>query len=147
MKIILLEDIRTLGKKGDVTEVADGYGRNLIAKKKAKEATSKNLNDLKLKNAHDEKVAEEKLEDAQKLGKEIEGKIVKVSLKAGKDGRTFGSVSSKEIAQAIKEQMDLDLDKKKLLIDEPIKTLGVHEVKVKLHSKVTTMIRVQVQEA
>ncbi|MCR4843046.1 MAG: 50S ribosomal protein L9 [Eubacterium sp.] len=147
MKIILLEDIRTLGKKGEVTEVADGYGRNLISKKKAKEATGKNLNDLKLKKANDEKVAAEKLDEAQKLGEEIKDKIVELSLKAGKDGRTFGSVSSKEISEAIKKQWNMDIDKKKLDIAEPIKSLGVHEVKVKLHTKVTTTIRVKVSEA
>lgn len=147
MKIILMEDIKTLGIKGDVAEVSDGYGRNLISKKKAKEATQANLNDLKLKNKHEEKVAEEKLADAKALGAEMEGKIVTLSLKAGKDGRVFGSVSSKEISQAIKAQMDLDIDKKKLLIEEPIKTLGTHEVKVKLHPQVTTMIRVKVTEA
>lgn len=147
MKIILLEDVKPLGKKGDVTEVADGYGRSLIGKKKAKEATAKNLNDLKLQNAHNEKVAKEQLADAKKLSSDLEGRIVTLKLKAGKEGKTFGSVSSKEIADAVKTQWGLELDKKKLIIDEPIKTLGTHDVTVKLHSEVTSTIKVKVEEA
>ena len=145
MKIILLEDIRTLGKKGDVAEVADGYGRSLISKKKAREATAKNLNDLKLKKAHDEKMAAERLEEAKNLAAKIEGKKVTLKLKAGKDGKTFGSVSSKEIAEAVKNEWSVELDKKKISIDEPIKSLGVHEVTVKLHPGVSSVIRVSVE--
>ncbi len=147
MKIILLEDVKTLGKKGEVADVADGYGRSLISKKKAKEATAKNLNDLKLQKAHSKKVEEEQLEDAKKLGSEIEGRIVTLKLKAGKDGKTFGSVSSKEIAEAVKEQWNLELDKKKLSSDEPIKTLGTHNVTVKVHPRVSATIKVKVEEA
>lgn len=146
MNIILQEDVRSLGKKGEVVTVSDGYGRNLINKKKALEATSKALNDLKLKNKHDEKVAEQKLQDAKELGEKIKEMSVSLTLKAGEGGRVFGSVSAKEIAEAIKSQLHLDIDKKKLILDEPIRSFGTHEVSVKLHPQVTSMIRVKVTE-
>jgi large subunit ribosomal protein L9 len=146
MNIILLEDVRSLGKKGEVVKVSDGYGRNLINKKKAIEGTAKNLNDLKLKQKHDEKLAEERLEAAKKLGEELKEMSVELKLKAGTGGRVFGSVSSKEISQAAKEQLGLDLDKKKLLLEEPIRSFGTHEVTVKLHPQVSTVLRVKVTE-
>lgn len=146
MNIILLEDVRSLGKKGEVVKVSDGYGRNLINKKKAIEGTAKNLNDLKLKQKHDEKLAEERLEVAKKLGEELKEMSVELKLKAGTGGRVFGSVSSKEISQAAKEQLGLDLDKKKLLLEEPIRSFGTHEVTVKLHPQVSTVLRVKVTE-
>lgn len=146
MNIILLEDVRSLGKKGEVVKVSDGYGRNLINKKKAIEGNAKNLNDLKLKQKHDEKLAEERLEAAKKLGEELKEMSVELKLKAGTGGRVFGSVSSKEISQAAKEQLGLDLDKKKLLLEEPIRSFGTHEVTVKLHPQVSTILRVKVTE-
>lgn len=146
MNIILLEDVRSLGKKGEVVKVSDGYGRNLINKKKAIEGSAKNLNDLKLKQKHDEKLAEERLEAAKKLGEELKEMSVELKLKAGTGGRVFGSVSSKEISQAAKEQLGLDLDKKKLLLEEPIRSFGTHEVTVKLHPQVSTILRVKVTE-
>ncbi len=146
MNIILLEDVRALGKKGEVVKVSDGYGRNLINKKKAMEGTAKNLNDLKLKQKHDEKLAEERLEAAKKLGEELKEMSVELKLKAGTGGRVFGSVSSKEISQAAKEQLGLELDKKKLLLEEPIRSFGTHEVTVKLHPQVSTVLRVKVTE-
>ncbi len=146
MNIILLEDVRSLGKKGEVVKVSDGYGRNLINKKKAIEGTAKNLNDLKLKQKHDEKLAEERLEAAKKLGEELKEMSVELKLKAGTGGKVFGSVSSKEISQAAKEQLGLDLDKKKLLLEEPIRSFGTHEVTVKLHPQVSTVLRVKVTE-
>lgn len=146
MNIILLEDVRSLGKKGEVVKVSDGYGRNLINKKKAIEGSAKNLNDLKLKQKHDEKLAEERLEAAKKLGEELKEMSVELKLKAGTGGRVFGSVSSKEISQAAREQLGLDLDKKKLLLEEPIRSFGTHEVTVKLHPQVSTILRVKVTE-
>jgi large subunit ribosomal protein L9 len=146
MNIILLEDVRSLGKKGEIVKVSDGYGRNLINKKKAIEGTAKNLNDLKLKQKHDEKLAEERLEAAKKLGQELKEMSVELKLKAGTGGKVFGSVSSKEISQAAKEQLGLDLDKKKLLLEEPIRSFGTHEVTVKLHPQVSTVLRVKVTE-
>jgi large subunit ribosomal protein L9 len=148
MKVILLEDVKSLGKKGDVVDVSDGYAKNfLITKKKGVEANSKNLNDLKLKKANEEKVAAQNLADAKALAAAIAEKTVVVKLKAGEGGKTFGSVSSKEIAEEAKKQHDLDIDKKKIVIDEPIKSLGSYEVAVKLHPKVTGTIRVKVEEA
>ena len=147
MKVILLEDVKALGKKGQVVEVSDGYARNAILPKKlGVEATPKNLNDLKLQNQHADKVAQENYENAQALAKQIETVKVVVKLKAGKDGRTFGSISTKEIAIAAKEQAGLDLDKKKMQLSEAIKNLGTYEVPVKLHPKVTAKLSVHVVE-
>jgi len=148
MKVILLEDVKALGKKGEIVNVSDGYARNCILPKKlGLEATSKNLNDLKLKKANDAKVAQEQLEEAQALGKKIEAGKVELAIKVGEGGRAFGSVSSKEIAAAVKEQMGYDIDKKKIQLKDAIKTLGTHTVPVKLHPKVIADLKVIVTEA
>ena len=148
MQVILLQDVKSLGKKGDIVKVSDGYARNMILPKKlGVEATGKNLNDLKLQNRHAEKVAQEQLEAAQALAKDLEDKIVEVKIKAGEGGRTFGSVSTKAIASAVKEQLNLDIDKKKMVLADSIKALGTYEVTVKLHAKVTGTLRVKVTEA
>jgi large subunit ribosomal protein L9 len=147
MKIILLQDVKTLGKKGDIVEVSDGYARNAILPKKlGVEATSKNLNDLKLQNKHADKVAAENLEKAKELAVTVEKQKVVVKLKTGEGGRTFGSISTKEISQAAKEQTGLDLDKKKMQLSESIKALGTYEVPVKLHPQVTAKLTVSVVE-
>ncbi len=147
MKVILLEDVKSLGKKGDIVNVSDGYARNAILPKKlGVEATAKNLNDLKLQNQHAEKVAQESLENAKKLAEQLEKLKVEVKLRAGEGGKTFGSVSAKEIAGALKEQTGLELDKKKMQLPEPIKALGSYEVAVKLHTKVTAKLTVHVTE-
>lgn len=148
MKVILLEDVKSLGKKGDVVNVSDGYARNmLLPKKLGVEANAKNMNDLKLKNQHAEKVAQENLDKAKELAEEVGSKEVTVTLKTGEGGKTFGSVSSKEISAAAKEQIDMELDKKKMqLPDGGLKTLGVHEVKIKFHPKVTGTLKVKVVE-
>ncbi len=148
MKVILLQDVKSLGKKGEVVDVSDGYARNFIlAKKLGVEANAKNMNDLKLQKANDERVAAKNLEDAQAFSKELESKQVVVKLKTGEGGRTFGSVSSKEIAEAAKEQHDMDIDKKKIQLTDPIKNLGVYEVVVKLHPQVSAKLKVKVEEA
>ena len=148
MKVILLEDVKSLGKKGQIVNVNDGYARNFILPKKlGLEANNKNLNDLKLKKANDEKIAQEQLEEAQELGKKIEAGKVTLAIKVGEGGRTFGSVSTKEIAAAVKEQMGYGVDKKKIQLKETIKTLGTHNVPVKLHTKVTAELKVVVTEA
>ena len=148
MKVILLEDVKALGKKGQTVNVSDGYARNMILPKKlGVEATSKNLNDLKLRKANEEKVAQEHLEAAQELAKKLEAAKVELKIKTGEGGRTFGSVSSKEIAIAVKEQLGYDLDKKKIQIKEAIRTPGMHLVPVKLHQKVTAELKVHVGEA
>lgn len=147
MKVILNQDVKSLGKKGDVVEVSDGYARNFIlAKKLGVEANSSNLNDLKLKKANDEKVAQQQLEDAREFAKVIESKKVVLKIKQGEGGKTFGSVSSKEIAAAAKEQHDMELDKKKIVLKDPIKSVGLFQVPVKLHPKVTASLQVSVEE-
>ena len=145
MEVILLEDVKNVGKKGEVVKVNDGYGRNvLIKKKQALEATGKNLNDLKLKKANDEKIAAENLAAAKELGKKIEGSEITISIKVGEGGKTFGSVSSKEIAEEVKKQLGFDVDKKKVQPKDGIKAVGTHEVKIKLHPQVTTTLKVNV---
>lgn len=148
MKVILMEDVKKLGKKGEIIEVNDGYARNFILPKKlGVEATPKNLNDLKLKKANEAKVAAEQLAEARELAAKIDEMSVTVSIKAGEGGKTFGSVSTKEIAKAAAEQLKLDIDKKKMVLPEPIKSLGSFEVPVKLHKDVTAKLRVKVVEA
>ncbi len=147
MKVILLQDVKSVGKKGDIIDANDGYARNfLLPKKMAVEANSKNLNDLKLQNANEEKMAAQRLKDAQDLAKEIESKTVTVFMKAGEGGKTFGSISGKEIAAAFKEQHGLELDKKKLVMEEPIRSFGTYNVDIKLHPQVTGIVKVKVQE-
>ena len=148
MKVILLEDVKALGKKGQVVDVSDGYGKNFILKKKlGVEANGANMNDLKLQKAQNEKLAKEQLEAAKALAARLEEMSVTLSIKAGEGGRAFGSVSSKEIAAAYKEQNDVEIYKKKIQLPEALKTFGTHEVPVKLHPQVTGILRVKVVEA
>ena len=147
MKVILLQDIKSLGKKGQIVEASDAYARNvLIAKKQALEANGKNLNDLKLQNQHADKVAEENLAKAKEMAAFLEDKSVEIKVKAGEGERIFGSVSTKEIAAAAKEQLEIDIDKKKMQLKEPIKAFGIYEVPVRLHTKVTGTLRVKVTQ-
>lgn len=147
MKVILTEDVKSLGKKGEVVNVNDGYARNFILKtNKGIEANAKNLNDLKLKKANDDKIAQEQYEAAVELGKKIQAGKIEVSIKTGEGGKAFGSVSSKEIAQEVKAQMNLEIDKKKVQLKDAIKALGTYEVPVKLHPKVTAKLKVVVTE-
>ena len=147
MKVILTEDVKSLGKKGEIVEVSDGYARNFILKKnKGVEANSSNLNDLKLKKANDDKIAQEQYEAAKELGKQIEAGQIQVSIKMGEGGKAFGSVSSKEIAEEVKKQLDLTIDKKKVQLKEAIKVPGTHVVPIKLHPKVTADLKVLVTE-
>ena len=148
MQVVLLEDVKSLGKKGQIVNVNDGYARNFILKKNlGVEATAKNLNDLKLQKANAEKIAAEQLAAAKELAEKLEGLSVTLSMKAGEGGKAFGSVSGKEIAAAAKEQLNLEIDKKKLVLPEAIKTFGTHEVPVKLHTDVTGKLTVKVVEA
>ena len=137
MKVILLEDVKSLGKKGHM----------ILPKKLGVEATSKNLNDLKLRKANEEKVAQENLDAAKAFAEKLSTKEVILTLKVGEGGRTFGSVSSKEISEAAKKQLNLDIDKKKLQMENPIRNLGVTNVPVRLHPKVTGSLKVWVKEA
>lgn len=145
MKIILLEDVKSVGKKGDLVEVKEGYARNFILPKKlGVEATGQNLNTLKLQNQNKEKVAKEQLEAAQAFAAEIEKMTVKLEIKGGEGGKTFGSVSSKEIAKGVADQYGKEVDKKKIQLSDAIKTEGMHEVTVKLHPKVSAKLKVHV---
>ena len=144
MKVILLEDVKSLGKKGEIVNVNDGYARNFILPKKlGLEATSKNLNDLKLQKQNDEKVAQEKLDAAKALAEEIKEKSITVKIQAGVEGKVFGSISSKEIATEAKKQLNMDIDKKKIVIPDAIKSLGTYNVHIKLHKDVTATVKVE----
>lgn len=148
MKVILLQDVKSLGKEGDIVNVSDGYARNfVIPKKLGVEATDKNKNDLKLKKQREAKEAAAKLADAQKLAQELEKITVEVKMKAGGNGKVFGSVSAKEIAQEAKKQHNLDLDKKKIQLAEPIKSFGDFEIPIRLHPQVTGKFMLKVTEA
>ena len=146
MKVILISDVKSLGKKGDIVEVNDGYARNFLLKKKfGIEATAKNLNDLKLKNAHDEKRKQEIYEDAKKLAQELSGKSVTMHIKTGEGGRAFGSVSTKELSAEMLSQLGINIDKKKMVLNSPIKSEGIFSVPIKLHPEVTAEIKVIVK--
>ena len=147
MKVILLEDVKSLGKKGETVNVSDGYARNMLFPKKlGLEATPKNINDLKLQKAHEEKVAKEVFEEAKAFKAELETKEITVGLKVGENGRTFGSVSTKELAEAVKAQLGYDIDKKKMQLSSQIKELGVVRVPIRLHPKVTAELKVNIKE-
>jgi len=147
MKIILIQDVKKLGKKGDIIEANDGYARNyIIPQKLGVEANNKNMNDLKLQKSNEVKVAQEQLDAAKQFAEDLAKLEVVVKIKAGEGGKVFGSVSSKEIAIAAKDQCGVELDKKKIQLADPIKTFGVHEVAIKLHPQVTGSLKVKVQE-
>lgn len=148
MEVILLQDVKSLGKKGEVVKVNDGYARNFILPKKlGVEKTDKAMHELKLQKAAEEKRQQEILEEAQALAKNIEAGSITLKIKAGEGGRTFGSVSTKEIAVALKEQLKLEIDKKKLQLADPIRNFGTYHVPVRLHPKVTAEITVKVEQA
>ena len=148
MKVILLQDVKALGKKGETVNVSDGYARNFILPKKlGVEATASNANDLKLQKANEAKIAKELLEQAQAFAEDIKEKFVTVTIKTGEGGRTFGSVSTKEIAAAAKAQLGIDIDKKKLHLQEPIRMVGTVIVPYKVHPQVTAELTVKVAEA
>lgn len=147
MKVILLQDVKSLGKKGEIVNISDGYARNFVLPKKlGLEANAKNMNDLKLQKANEEKKAKEQLEAAKELAKTVESKEVTVKMRSGEGGKAFGSISSKEIAEEAKKQCALELDKKKIQLPEPIKALGAYEVNIKLHPKVSAKLKVKVVE-
>lgn len=148
MEVILLQDVKSLGKKGQVVKINEGYARNYVLPKKLGiEANAKNLNDLKLEKRREDKAAAQELQEAKELAVKVEEKPVCMSIKTGEGGRTFGTISTKEIAVAVKEQLGLDIDKKKMKLDESIKTLGTHEVIVKLHREVSATLKVVVSES
>ena len=147
MKVILLQDVKSLGKKGEIVNVNDGYARNFILPKKlGLEANGKNMNDLKLQKNNEAKVAKEHLEAAKELAKQLEAGKVEVAIKVGEGGKVFGSVSNKEIEAEVKKQLGLEIDKKKVQLKDALKTLGTHKVPVKLHPEVTAEVTVEVKE-
>ena len=146
MKVILQADVKGVGKKGQIVEVSDAYARNVLLRKGlGVEANNRSMNDLKLQKANEEKVAAENLAAAQELAGKIDGAQVVLKVKTGEAGRLFGSVSSKEVADAIKDQLGYDVDKKKVILSGPIKAIGETTVPVKLHTKVTANIKVLVE--
>ncbi len=148
MKVILLEDVKSLGKKGEIVNVSDGYARNFVLPKHVGvEATEKNKNELKLQKQHEDKLAAERLAQAKELAVKLDGLTIEVSMKAGENGKVFGSVASKEIAEQASRQHGLSLDKKKIVLEEPIKSFGMHDVPIKLHPEVTGKLHVKVKEA
>ena len=147
MKVILLQDVNKVGKKGDLVEASDSYARNvLIRRKLAVEATGQAINDLKLKRANDEKVAEENLERAKELKEKLDRSSVVIRAKTGEGDKLFGSISGKEIAEAAKEQLGIELDRRKIVVDNPIKSIGTMGVVVKLHPKVKAELTVKVEK-
>ncbi len=148
MKVILLQDVKSLGKKGDIVEVNPGYARNFVLPKKlGVEATPQAMNELKLKNQNDAKVAAENLAEAKALGAKLSESSVTAEIKMGEGGRAFGSVSSKEISELLKKQLNLAIDKKKIQLKDPIKGVGSYKVAVKLHPEVTAELLVHVKES
>ena len=147
MKVILLKDIKGTGKKGDVKEVSDGYARNfLFPKKLAVQAGSTELKELKEKQTSQKIKEQKEYEAAVELGKKMEEMNVTIYSKAGDGGRLFGSITSKDIAAQIKKEHGIEVDKRKVMLDEPIRTLGSRFVEIKIHQKVVTKMRVDVRE-
>ena len=148
MQVILLQDVKSLGKKGEIVKVSDGYARNFVLPKKlGVEATEKNKNELKLQKAHEDKMAAQRLAEAKEAAQDLDGRKIVVKIKGGENGKVFGSISAKEIAAAAKEQHGLDLDKKKIQVADPIKSFGEFDIPIKLHPQVTGTLHVLVQQA
>lgn len=148
MKVIFLKDVKGTAKKGELKEVSDGHARNyLIPRGIAKEANASNMNDFNQQNNASDFKKKKEYEDSLELAEKINKLKVTMSAKAGEGGRLFGSITSKEIAQQLKEQHKIDVDKRKILLDEPIRALGTMEVNIKLHQKVTCKLTVEIREA
>lgn len=148
MKVILLEDVKSVGKKGQLVNTSDGYAKNfLFPKNLAVEATKSNMNDFELKQKAEAKRKKEELEQAQQMAKELENKTVTVKVKTGENGKLFGSVTNKEVAEEIVKQTGLNIDKKKVSIGDPIKMVGERTAVIKLHPKVSAEITIKVIEA
>ncbi len=142
MKVILLQDVKKIGKKGDVIEASDGYARNfLFPKKLAQEASDSNMHILNNKKENERKQKLAELEAAQKLAAELKGKEIKINAKAGENGRLFGAITSKDVAQLIKEQYKIEVDKKKIVMDT-IKLAGGYDIDIKLYPEVSTKMKV-----
>lgn len=146
MKVILLGDVKGVGKKGEVINASDGYARNfLFPRKLAQEATEANMNILNQKKEAERRRKLAETEAAQKVADNLKGKEVKISAKSGENGRLFGSITSKDIAEALSAQYKIDVDKKKIVV-ETIRSLGVYEAEVKLYPEISTKIKVVIAE-
>lgn len=146
MKVILLKNVKSLGKKGDLVNTSDGYARNyLIPKKLAEQATENNVHILNNKKEAERRQKLKELEEAQKLAKSLMGKEIKFKVKTGENGRLFGSITSKDISEKLKEQYKMDIDKKKI-VAETIRQLGIYEVEIKIYPEVSTKVKVSVSE-
>ena len=144
MEVILLQDVKALGKKGEKVKVSDGYARNFILPKKlGVEATAKNVNDLKLQKKHEDKMAELRLQEAKELAAKLSETKVELKAKIGANGKLFGSLSSQAIAEAL-EKAGVTVDKKKIVLDSPIKQIGEYKITVKLHPEVSAKITLSV---
>lgn len=147
MKVIFLKDVKGTAKKGELKEVSDGYARNfLFPKGIAKEANTVNLNEHKQQEKGKEIKAQREEEEARELGKSMDGKRVEIFTKAGEGGRLFGAITSKDIADSVKKKLGIEVDKRKILLSDPIKHIGSFDVEIKLHPKVSTKIIVDVKE-
>ncbi len=147
MKVILLQDVKSLGKKGDMVNVNDGYARNYILPKKLGiEANNANMNNLKLQKQKEDRQAAQELADAKALAEQLKEVVIELQVKTGEGGKVFGSVSAKEIVAAAKTQKNMIIDKKKLMIDEPLRTCGMHIIKIRLHKDVVGEFKVHVSE-
>ena len=148
MKVILLEDVKSVGKKGELVNASEDNEKNfLFPKKLAVEATKSNLNDFELKQKAEAKRKKEELEQAQNMAKELENKTVTVKVKTGENGKLFGSVTNKEVAEEIVKQTGMEIDKKKVSIGDPIKMVGERTAVIKLHPKVSAEITIKIVEA
>jgi len=148
MKVILLQDVKGLGKKGELVNASDGYARNfLFPKKAAAEATDGNIKTLKEQKNSQEMKKQQEVEDAKNLGKKLEELTIEIIAKAGDGGKLFGSVTSKDLAEELQKQYKIKIDKRKIVLPEPIRELGVRHVEVKLHIGVVGKLNVNIKEA
>lgn len=148
MKVIFLKDVKGKGKKGEVKDVAVGYAQNFLFKQGlAIEATPGNMKSLENQQKKAEQAAHEELEEAKKLQKTLENLTIELTAKAGEGGRLFGSITSKQIADELKKTHNIKMDKRKILLDDAIRSLGVTKVPMKLHHEVTATVDVHVKEA
>ena len=147
MKLILLQDVKKLGKKGEIIEVSEGYGRNfLLPRKLAAPGTSENINDAKQKQAAAKHKAQVASDEAVVLASQLKKVELTIPVKVGEGGKVFGAITGKNISEAAKAQYDIDIDKKKVEIKEPIKSLGTYDVVIRVHPTITSVIKVHVVE-
>ncbi len=146
MKVILLQDVKGTGKKDQIVEASDGYARNfLLPKKLAREATAEALNSIEKSKSADRHREEVKRQEAEKLARELKGKVVQLSVRGGENGKIYGSVTNDQIATALREQLKIEVDKRKIEVEEPIKTAGQAFINLKLMAGVSTRMIVNVK--